>query len=109
MAVGSCRRRWLGTLCLALVVAQGVWLTSLTEADGAVAAANDGIIVSAGPLARIQTTSDLNCAVNHVDDTDPEFYGGTACGTLVAAGGTLFGPNNPRWWLRRAPHALHGC
>jgi uncharacterized repeat protein (TIGR01451 family) len=49
-------------------------------------------IVSAGPLTRVEVSDDLNCAVNHTGDTFGEFYNDTACGTLVAVGGTLFGP-----------------
>ena len=49
-------------------------------------------ILSAGPLTRIEITNDLNCAVDHTGDSAPEFYGDTACGTLVAVGGTLYGP-----------------
>jgi hypothetical protein len=46
-----------------------------------------------GPLTRIEISDDLNCAVSHIDDTEhPEFYGDTACATLVAVGGTLYGP-----------------
>ncbi len=49
-------------------------------------------ITSSGPLTSITITDDLNCAVNHTGDASGEFFGGTACGTLVAVGGTLFGP-----------------
>ena len=49
-------------------------------------------INSPGPLSSITTTPDLNCAVNHVDDSQPEFYGVTACATLVAVDGVLYGP-----------------
>ena len=49
-------------------------------------------IVSSGPLTKIRTTPDLNCAVNHVADNVGEWYGDTACGTFVAVGGSLFGP-----------------
>ncbi len=45
-----------------------------------------------GPLTSITTTADLNCAVRHEGDTSDEFFGVTACGTLVATGGTLYGP-----------------
>jgi uncharacterized repeat protein (TIGR01451 family) len=47
-----------------------------------------------GPLTRIETTPDLNCAVNRIDDTAGEWFGNTGCGTLVATGGTLYGPTN---------------
>ena len=56
------------------------------------AASADQAITSAGPLTTIGTTSDLNCSVNHTGDTAGEWYGGTACGTLLASGGTLYGP-----------------
>ncbi len=49
-------------------------------------------ISSAGPLTRIEISTDLNCAVDHVGDVAPEFFGDTACGTLIATGGTLYGP-----------------
>lgn len=54
-------------------------------------------ISSAGPLTAITTTTDLNCAVRRTGDTAGEFFGGTACGTFLAIGGTaststLFGP-----------------
>jgi hypothetical protein len=45
-----------------------------------------------GPLTSIAISDDLNCAVSHIDDLDPEFYDTTACATLVAVGGTLYGP-----------------
>lgn len=45
-----------------------------------------------GPLTRIFVSTDLNCAVSHISDASNEFYSDTACGTLVAADGTLYGP-----------------
>ncbi len=49
-------------------------------------------ITSGGPLTDIGISPDLNCSVNHTGDTAGEFYGNTACGTLIAAGGTLYRP-----------------
>jgi uncharacterized repeat protein (TIGR01451 family) len=49
-------------------------------------------IRSEGPLRLVGASPQLNCYVNHVLDADPEFFGTTACGTFVAAGGTLYGP-----------------
>lgn len=49
-------------------------------------------IQSPGPLTTIAISDDLNCAVNYVTDTFGEFYGDTACATLVAVDGQLFGP-----------------
>jgi hypothetical protein len=48
---------------------------------------------TSGPLTAISVSRDLNCAVNHLADApNGAFYNGTACGTFVAANGTLFGP-----------------
>ena len=49
-------------------------------------------INSAGPLTRVEVTPDLNCAVDHEGDVSSEFFDETACGTLLASGGTLYGP-----------------
>lgn len=51
-----------------------------------------GTITSDGPLTQITTSPDLNCEVHHSGDSASEFYGGNACGTLIAVGGTLYGP-----------------
>src|SRR5215207_647212 len=59
---------------------------------GPPSAAADATITSAGPLTSVGITSDLNCSVNHTGDTFGECFGDTACGTLVATGGTLYGP-----------------
>jgi uncharacterized repeat protein (TIGR01451 family) len=51
-------------------------------------------IVSAGPLTSITISPDLNCNVLHTGDTLPEWYQGTACGTLAVdrSTATLYGP-----------------
>jgi uncharacterized repeat protein (TIGR01451 family) len=49
-------------------------------------------IDSTGPLTRVDISPDLNCAVNHTGDAAGEFYGGTACATLLASSDTLYGP-----------------
>ena len=51
-------------------------------------------ITSSGPLTTVAITGDLNCSVNHTGDAAGEFFAETACGTLVAVGGTLFGPSD---------------
>lgn len=51
-------------------------------------------IASAGPLTLVQTTPDLNCAVNHTADSHGEFYQDTACGTFVTDGTNLYGPQD---------------
>jgi lysophospholipase L1-like esterase len=70
----------------------GAMLGSLIMLVNVAPASADATIASGGPLVSIRTTSDLNCAVRHHDDSAPEFYGDTACGTLVAADGVLYGP-----------------
>ncbi|HZQ84237.1 MAG TPA: hypothetical protein VFA83_05345 [Acidimicrobiales bacterium] len=50
-----------------------------------------------GPLTKIEISGDLTCNVQHRVDPAPEFFGGNACGTLVALGpttatSTLYGP-----------------
>jgi uncharacterized repeat protein (TIGR01451 family) len=54
--------------------------------------ARGATISSSGPLTEITISEQLNCDVRHLGDTDPEFFGATACGTFLAVGGTLFGP-----------------
>src|SRR4051794_2957599 len=49
-------------------------------------------INSGGPLTWIETSPDLDCAVDYAGDSHSEFFGTTACGTLVAVDGTLYGP-----------------
>jgi hypothetical protein len=55
-------------------------------------------ITSQGPLTRIIITGDLNCQVAHQADASLEFFDGVndlgACGTFLAFGGTLFGPES---------------
>ncbi|HSH60467.1 MAG TPA: LPXTG cell wall anchor domain-containing protein [Acidimicrobiales bacterium] len=50
-------------------------------------------ITTPGPLTRVQTGPDLNCAVSHAADTEPAFFEDAACGTFVAVEGTLYGPD----------------
>jgi len=54
-------------------------------------------INSAGPLTQILLDDDTQCQVFHTGDTDAEFYGDSdsgACGTFVALGGILYGPDD---------------
>jgi uncharacterized repeat protein (TIGR01451 family) len=80
----ACRaRRWLGSAA-ACVIAMLAWAAHASASE----------IRSAGPLTLVGTSPDLNCYVNHAADAVPEFYGTTACGTFVAAGGVLYGPSS---------------
>lgn len=57
------------------------------------ATASSTISVAGGPLT-ITINNELNCDVDHIaDPLHGEFYGETACATLVAVDGTLFGPS----------------
>lgn len=69
-------------------------LALLLTAVPAAAQTRASIEDPAGPLTRVEITPELNCAVEHIDDTAPEFFGDTACATLVATGGTLFRPSD---------------
>jgi hypothetical protein len=59
---------------------------------GLASPASPATISSESPLSSITVTPDLNCDVRHAGDIYPAFYGGTACATLVVAGGVLYGP-----------------
>jgi hypothetical protein len=74
-----------------------------TDTNGAVSASpvcesltveqDPGQIGSPGGLQQITISPDLNCSVVHENSaTSDVFYSGTACGTLMAAGGVLYGP-----------------
>jgi uncharacterized repeat protein (TIGR01451 family) len=72
-------------------------LTALIVLSPPSANAASQAITSTGPLTKIEISPDLNCNVQHRVDPLPEFFGGTACGTLVALGpstatSTLYGP-----------------
>jgi uncharacterized repeat protein (TIGR01451 family) len=54
------------------------------------AGAATATITSDGPLTAIGISDQLNCSVNHADDTQPEFFGGTACGTFIGVDGTMY-------------------
>jgi hypothetical protein len=81
----------LGRASAALLAASALITASLAGPGGVWAAASD-IGDAAGPLTSITISTELNCAVNHIADSVAEFYGGTACATLVAVDGTLYGP-----------------
>lgn len=82
------RRIWARTaLLVSLVTAAGMLATH--PANAATAAIN-----SPGPLTRVEISDTLNCAVSYVSDEQPEFYGDTACGTLVVVDGVLYGPES---------------
>jgi len=80
-------RRPVRLAVLGVLVAAIVGLGSAQPASAAGAS-----ITSSGPLTNITISPDLNCAVNHTGDSFGEFFEDTACGTLVALAGTLYGP-----------------
>jgi uncharacterized repeat protein (TIGR01451 family) len=86
---GTChRRRPLFRTGIALSVLGALALLALAVPG----IARGATISSSGPLTEITISEQLNCDVRHLGDTDPEFFGATACGTFLAVGGTLFGP-----------------
>lgn len=58
----------------------------------ALLSASSATISTPSFLTAITISNDLNCSVNHIDDSHGEFYGDTACATLVAVNDVLFGP-----------------
>src|SRR5262245_22017812 len=103
--VGSGRRR-IGFSVLTTLFVFGVGLFALTASasakgggDGVASAAlSNTTISSAGPLNNIYLSNELNCQVDHVGDSAHEFFDPEeipgACGTLIATGGTLYGPSD---------------
>lgn len=84
--MGSNRRRLLrvGVLVLSIGAVLAAWAAPASAATTA--------ITSAGPLTRVEISDELNCAVDHVGDTRPEFFGDTACATLAVVDDVLYGP-----------------
>lgn len=66
--------------CAALVVAP-------------VTAASAVTIYPGGPIVQIATSETLNCSVNLAGQSTGEFFDDTACGTFVAVGGDVYGPD----------------
>jgi hypothetical protein len=68
----------------------------LFGASSAVAAV-PSVDIGASPLLNVSIGSDLSCQVKHTGDQALEFFPSSAtpgdCGTFVAVGGTVFGPN----------------
>jgi uncharacterized repeat protein (TIGR01451 family) len=79
-------------LLVLLAALMQVSVTALAKAPPLAGPATTASIASSGPITDITISTDLNCAVNHVGDTSPEWYGTTACGTFIVIGGNLYGP-----------------
>jgi len=81
--------RWL------LALATGA-ICCLTAASSA-AAAVPSVDIGASPLLNVSIGNDLSCQVKHTGDSSLAFYPPSStpgdCGTFVAVGGTVFGPN----------------
>ena len=86
---GSRRPRWL-LACLAGALAFGI-------TGGSASAAVPNVDIGANPLSNVSVGNDLSCQVKHTGDTSLEFYPPSVtpgdCGTFIAAGGAVFGPN----------------
>ncbi len=80
--VGSFRRGFLALCALLLPTALVIGVGNAGAAD----------VTSAGPLIKITTTPDLNCAVNYLGDAEGSWYDDLACGTFVTDGTHVYGP-----------------
>ncbi len=87
-------RKRIGRVLLAAVTVGLVAPVLAVIAPSVASAATTASISSAGPLTDIGISDELNCSVNHAGDSAGEWFGETACGTLLASGGTLFGPSS---------------
>ena len=65
-----------------------------TRSATASSAQASATINTPGPLTNIYLSDELNCQVDHLGDASHEFFGDVpgACATLIATGGTLYGP-----------------
>ncbi|MEO7131841.1 MAG: PKD domain-containing protein, partial [Dermatophilaceae bacterium] len=73
-------------------LALALLLSVFASLTGAPLASAETIVSIGGPLTQITISPDLNCDVQHLGDSSGEWFGATACATLVSAGGVLFGP-----------------
>ncbi|MFM6851142.1 MAG: Ig-like domain-containing protein, partial [Terrabacter sp.] len=83
-----------GVVTFTFTANDGTLTSAPATVDITVESPPPGSIISSGPLTRITTSSSLNCSVDHLGDTRGEWYGNTACGTLVAVGTSLYGPQS---------------
>jgi len=99
------RARRAGAGLVVLCLALGVSIAIASAASGKDGGGPDSVgggpsaqasatINTPGPLTNIYLSDELNCQVDHLGDASHEFFGGVpgACGTLIATGGTLYGP-----------------
>ncbi len=81
------RTRSRGSLATVAILIAAVTMFAGNPLDAGAAQIN-----GAGPLTMIDTTPDLNCAIDHEADSSGQFYGDTACGTFVTNGTSIWGP-----------------
>jgi hypothetical protein len=83
------RSRWL-VACVATAL-------GLLIGAGTASAAVPNVDIGASPLQNVSVGNDLSCQVKHTGDTQLEFYPPSTtpgdCGTFIAGGGQVFGPN----------------
>lgn len=82
-------------------VSQGTsqFTAQVTDNDGKTATGTFSLTVnpavtSPDAITEYDVSPDLDCAMFASGDADGEFYGGHACGTIVALGGQLYGPSD---------------
>lgn len=99
------RSRRFGAVLSVVVLALGASIVVLTAQASAEKGHDDGVqsavlsnttISSPGPLNNIFLSNEGNCQVDHTGDAEHEFFGAVpgACATLIATGGTLYGPSS---------------
>jgi hypothetical protein len=83
------RSRW-SVACLVAVLGLLIGAASAT-------AAVPNVDIGASPLQNVSVGNDLSCQVKHTGDSALEFFPSSAtpgdCGTFIAAGGKVFGPD----------------
>lgn len=60
--------------------------------SGLAAATADEVVTSPGPVVAYGVTPDLNCSASYAGDVLGEFFGDTACATVIAAPDALYAP-----------------
>jgi hypothetical protein len=82
-------------------ISQGTsqFTAQVTDDDGATAVGTFSLTVNAAvttpdAITEYDVSQDLDCAMFASGDSAGEFYGGHACGTIIAVGGQLYGPSD---------------
>jgi hypothetical protein len=61
-------------------------------ASGSFSLTVNPVVTAPDAITEYDVSPDLGCAMYGSGDSDGEFYGDTACGTIISTGGSLYGP-----------------